>query len=330
MDPTETQIFDVFTRLIPAVAVAICFVIMLVYAFLNRGMPRVGGKIGRRSPYVPADPLPKGFSRVDCREITTYSAPAEPERYTTLKSYLRDGTVRRQGLVHIYHVAGCNTRIEILAQPAGYPRIDAAETLALLRELPDPRLIQRLHLSDEQAFLDPWWRQVSGRDDIFHLGHANSFGEVVLYLPDRRLGREVGATLLHEWVHLLGFKSTRAVRRFRRANGIERLPPLPIEPMTRDHPKVLVYEDWAELGEKLLGYDETVARQAALASPVHAMILWRHVEKLLRKTRRRFASTRLDEFRARAAFMRLEVAPKARAVRASHRWWRRWRAKTPP
>jgi hypothetical protein len=32
---------------------------------------------------------------------------------------------------------------------------------------------------------------------------------------------------------------------------------------------------------------------------------------------------------ARAAFIRTEVAPKAKAVRASHRWWRRRRARPP-
>lgn len=152
----------------------------------------------------------------------------------------------------------------------------------------------------------------------------------MLYLPDRRLGRELGTILMHEWAHLLAFKAQRAVRRFKRANRIEQLPPLPIAPMAYDHPKMLVHETWADLGEKLLGYDDTLAREAALASPVHAMILWRCVEKIMRKVPRRFASTRLDEFRARAAFMRTEVAPKARAVRASHRWWRRWRAKTLP
>ena len=75
--------------------------------------------------------------------------------------------------------AGCKTRIEIPAQPPAYQRIDAAETLALLRELPDPRLVHRLHLSDEPAVLDPWMRKLAGRD-FYSLGHAT-------FRPDRAL-----------------------------------------------------------------------------------------------------------------------------------------------
>lgn len=100
--------------------------------------------------------------------------------------------------------------------------------------------------------------------------------------------------------------------------------------MPLGNPITPIYEAWCELGEKILGYDETLFRQAALASPVHTMILWRQIEKILLKVPKRFVSTRFGEFKARAAFIRLEVAPKARAARASHRWWRRPRSKTPP
>ncbi len=108
-----------------------------------------------------------------------------------------------------------------------------------------------------------------------------------------------------------------------RADKIETLPPLAYVQLPLGNPLTPTYEAWCELGEKILGYDETVARQAALASPVHTMIMWRCIEKILRKVPKRFASTRLDEFRARAAFIRAEVLPKARAVRESRRWWRR-------
>jgi hypothetical protein len=76
------------------------------------------------------------------------------------------------------------------------------------------------------------------------------------------------------------------------------------------------HEAWCELGEKLLGYDEGTARQAALEAPVHATILWRCVERMLRRTPRRLRSTRFDELMDRAGFMRAEDAQKARAVRA--------------
>ena len=64
----------------------------------------------------------------------------------------------------------------------------------------------------------------------------------------------------------------------------------------------------------MLGYDETIARETALTSPLHAMILWQRVEKILRRTPKRFRSTRFAELETRAAFVRTEVAAKAREI----------------
>jgi hypothetical protein len=62
------------------------------------------------------------------------------------------------------------------------------------------------------------------------------------------------------------------------------------------------------------------------------MILWRHIEKILRKVPKRLASTRLGEFQARAAFIRTEIAPRAQAARNTRRCWRRvlssWQARS--
>jgi len=325
------QFFDATQRVSQALlllVVLIAAVGLVVDALRNRGMPRVGGKLGRRSPDVAPPPLPAGFSRVDCRKVTNFVAADDAEPYESLSTFAREAVAHRPGLVHVYRVAGCRTRIEIPAEPAGYPRIDATEALALLRELPDPRLIDRLHLSDEAAVLDPWVRKVVGRD-FYSLGHATFADLVVLYRPDRRLGRENGVTLLHEWLHLVMFNSARLFHRFRRADKIEVLPPLAYAQLPFGNPIMAVYEAWCELGEKLLGYDVAVAREAALASPVHTMILWRRIEKILRKVPKRLASTRRDEFRALGAFIHAEVAPKAKAVRARHRWWRR-RSMMPP
>ena len=186
------------------------------------------------------------------------------------------------------------------------------EALAFLRELPDPRIVRRLQISDEPSFLDPWMRKVNG-GRFFVMGHANKHGLIVLYRPDRGFSELVRITLLHEWLHLVGYGSAPVIRRFKRADAIERLPPLTVKPLNPEH---VIYENWCYLGEELIGYDEGAARCAALASPVHAMILWRCVEHTLRITPRRLRSTRFDELMARSDFMRAEVEPKARAVRA--------------
>jgi hypothetical protein len=296
------------------VVIVVIFLALLALGFLYRNRPRVGGKLGPIRTIDPPPAPPSGFSRTYARAMTLFVA-SDALRFQTLKAFLREGTVQQSIVMRIYRVAGCKAEIEIPELAADYDRIDAAEALALLRELPDPRLVRRLHLSDERSFLDPWVRKVWG-DEVFTLGNATNFSLIVLYRPDRGLGQLLGATLLHEWLHLVAFASTIELWRFKRANAIEPLPPLAFEPLNYGDRNTEVYEAWCDLGEKLLGYDESAARQAALASPVHAMILWRCVERTLRRTPRGLRSTRFDELMKRGDFMRAEVGPRARALRS--------------
>jgi hypothetical protein len=79
------------------------------------------------------------------------------------------------------------------------------------------------------------------------------------------------------------------------------------------------HEVWSELGERVVGADEAAAREAALAAPLHSMILWQQVEDIFCAVPTDLQSTRLAELQARAAFMKSEVAPRARALA---RWWK--------
>ena len=156
---------------------------LLVLGFLRRNMPRVGGKLGPIRAVDPPRELPSGFSRTYTREVTLFVA-SDASRFATLKAFLRDGTTRLPVVMRIYCVAGCKAEIEISEEAADYERIDAAQALALLRELPDLRRVHRLHLSDQRSFLDPWARKVRG-EEFFYLGHATNFSLIVLYKPDR-------------------------------------------------------------------------------------------------------------------------------------------------
>jgi hypothetical protein len=290
----------------------ICLIVFLTRKFLDRHKPLVGGKLGRLRAAPTVTELPDGFSNVTLREITQFGARSNSARYPSLKIFLRHGIFERTGLMRIYRVAGCKTHIEITPTPPDYERIDAAEALALLRELPDPRLIHRLHLSDEPSFLDPWIRQVSGRE-VQHLGNATSTGIIVLYRPDRGHRRDLGVTLLHEWLHLVAFKSGRTLRQFERTHAIEPLAPMTFPTLSLGR-QMLNYETWSDLGERVVGFEEAVAQQAAFAAPLHSMILWQRIESIFRKVPKDLASTRLVELEARAAFMHNEVLPKARAA----------------
>jgi len=306
------------------VIIIVLFLWLLVRAFLQRDLPRVGGKLGPLRTLESAAPVPDGFSSAYARLMTVFAATADATSFSSLKAFLRQGTVGQPTLMRIYRVAGCKTEIEIPVEAPDYKRIDAAEALALLRELPDLRIIRRLHVSDERSFLDPWAQMVRGQT-IRLLGHATNFRLVVLYRLDRRLGDLVGLTLLHEWLHIVAFDSWWHIWRFNRANAVEPLEPAAIEPVYFGARKAPGHEAWCDLGEQLFGYDDAVARQAALASPVHAMIVWRRVTKIMRKAPVRFRSTRFAEFEARAVFMHTEVAPKARQAWTDGRLWSRLR-----
>jgi hypothetical protein len=293
--------------------ILIIFGIFLIRIFLNRNMPRVGGKIGALAAAGPPAMVPDGFSRIYARIVTVFIASSDAARFSSLKAFLRHGTTPQPTLMRIYRVAGCDTEIEIPAAAPGYERIDAAGTLALLRELPDLRLIRRLQISDEPSFYDPWARKIRG-PEVFLLGHSTNARLVVLYKPGRDLGQFNGLTLLHEWLHLVAFSSPKDLRRFKRANAIEPIARAAIEPISIGVRDQHIHEAWCDLGEKIFGYDETIARDAALNAPAHTMILWERIETFLHGTAPAVRSTRFGELEKRGAFIHGEVAGKAKAA----------------
>jgi hypothetical protein len=303
---------------VQALILLVLFAIFVVRAFRARNLPRVGGKIGRRRTDVPAPPFPEGISASYVRADTLFEAKPNAPQYSSLKAFLRNGAVALPTLMHVYRMAGCRTEIELPATVPNYDRIDVADAVALLRELPDVRLVRRLQLSDEPCFLDPWVRTVAGRQ-YFLLGNASKSGLIVLYQPDRGHSQNLRMTLLHEWLHLVAYQSAAQIRRFKRANAFEQPVAARLKTISFGDPRTPIFEAWCELGEKIFGYEETVAREAALAAPVHTMILWGSVEKILIATPLRLRSTRFEDLMGRGGFINGEIAPQAAAARA--KWW---------
>jgi hypothetical protein len=280
----------------------VIFIVFLIRVFLQHNLPRPGGKLGPFRAIDPPLPIPEGFSGIYARTITVFTASSETRHFSSLKAFLRHGTVRRPVLMRVYRVAGCATDIEIPAETPNYNRIDAGEALALLRELPDLRFIRRLQLSDEPSYLDPWLRAIHGPQFLL-LGNATQNGVVVLYRPDRRDRNTAGLTLLHEWLHVVAFNSPRDFRQFKRASAMEPLTPPSMPTVSVGMRKTATHEAWADLGERLFGYDEAVARNAALAAPAHTRVLWRRVEVALRQAPDELRSTRFAELDARRHFL---------------------------
>jgi hypothetical protein len=280
----------------------VIFIISLARVFLQHNLPRPGGKLGRLRAIDPSAPIPAGFSQVYARTITVFAASSENRHFPSLRTFLRHGTVRHPVLMRVYRVAGCMTEIEIPAETPDYDRMDAAEALALLRELPDLRFIRRLQLSDEPCYLDPWLRAIHGPQFLL-LGNATKTGVVVLYRPDRNGRNTAGLTLLHEWLHVIAFNSPGDVRRFKRASYVEPLTPLSMPTVSVGVRKTAIHEAWADLGERLFGYDDAVARDAAIAAPVHARVLWQRVAATLRQVPSDLRSTRFTELHARGSLV---------------------------
>jgi hypothetical protein len=290
---------------------ALTFSFKLVNRILNRNVPRVGGEIGPRQTSRPLPPLPDGFLSVQTRAMTLFTACHADPPFPKLKQFLRKGAQRNTVLMHIYRVADCDTDIEIPIDDPGYYRIKATQALALLRELPDPRLVRRLQLSDQPCFLDPWMRKIHGAHS-FILGQTNHTGVVVLYRPAHWMtrGHDIGLTLLHEWLHLLAFRSAPALRQFARANRVEPMPQPRLKFTGYGVRNGLVHEAWADLGERLFGDDDETARQVALAAPAHSLVIWRCVESVLRSAPERLRSGRIEVFERRGDFFAGEVAAK--------------------
>jgi hypothetical protein len=286
----------------------VIFIIFLARVFFQHNLPRPGGKLGRLRAIDPPAPVPAGFSLVYARAMTIFAASSETRPFQSLRAFLRHGTVQYPVLMRVYRVAGCMTEIEIPAETPDYDRVDAAEALALLRELPDLRFIRRLQLSDEPCYLDPWLRAIHGPQFLL-LGNATKTGVVVLYRPDRNGRNSAGLTLLHEWLHVIAFNSPGDVRRFKRASNVEPLTPLSMPTVSVGVRKTAIHEAWADLGERLFGYDDTVARDAAGASPAHAMVLWQRVERALHQAPPDFRSTRFDDLKARGSLIKATVKP---------------------
>src|ERR1700733_12999877 len=280
----------------------VIFIISLARVFLQHNLPRPGGKLGRLRAIDPPAPVPAGFSRVYARAITVFTGSSETRHFSSLKAFLRHGTVQRPVLMRVYRVAGCMTDIEIPAETPNYNRIDAVEALALLRELPDLRFIRRLHLSDEPCYLDPWLRAIHGPQFLL-LGNATKTGVVVVYSADRNGRNSGGLTLLHEWLHVIAFNSPGDVRRFKRASNVEPLTPLSMPTVSVGIRKTAIHEAWADLGERLFGYDDTIARDAAITAPVHARVLWQRIAVALRQVPADLRSARFAEMHSRGSFI---------------------------
>lgn len=300
-----------------ALTFLISFAIRLMCRFRDRNAARIGGVIGPRRLDIEAPSRPPGYSTVETRTVIQFTSAGSAVQFSSLQRYLRKGTRRKPIEMHIFRVADCATDVEIPASTSDYARIDPAEALALLRELPDLRFVRRLQLSDEPSFLEPWARKTNARCVI--LGGANSKNVIVLYRPSRSFarGHHPGLTLLHEWFHLLAFRSPSAFRQFASTNRREPLPQAAgyVRPYGVRHGSA--HEAWSDLGERLFGYDSVVAQEAALAAPRHALILWRRVESVLKSASGPFCSTRYAALQQRGALFSQEGEAKHYELRSS-------------
>ena len=132
--PAETDILT-FLDWGPKLVALVIFIVLAVIAFVRRNNPRAGGKIGRRSKTAPPPSLPAGFSRVVCREIVNFGAPADAGGYPSLKIYVRRRRCASRGwCTSIASPAGA--RASKSRRRPHYDRIDARKRLRCCANCP--------------------------------------------------------------------------------------------------------------------------------------------------------------------------------------------------
>jgi hypothetical protein len=178
---------------------------------------------------------------------------------------------------------GCpETTIAIPEAEPDYDRISAQQALALLRTLPDIRLVRRLTILDTIFRYDPWFQQFNSSWRL--LGEVSDGAEIILYRP--AVTEDVAATVTHEWAHLLEFSSPKWRRLLNVVGDLEpfvgRAGALYPEP-----PK----EEWAVLGEFLLSTAPLLSPLTSFANPIRATVIANALRERLASLPTRLRST---------------------------------------
>jgi hypothetical protein len=195
---------------------------------------------------------------------TTIVGDPNAAPFKNFKDFSERGQLFSYSSLRAYPVIGCpGMMIAVPDREADYDRLTPDQALALLKGLPDIRLVHRLTIIDAPCRYEPWYRQANPHWRM--LGEVLDDSEIVLYRPTAKA--DVAATLNHEWAHLLEFAAPKWRRLFEHVGDFERFIGRAGEPEPESSK-----EYWATLGEFLLSTAPLISPASSFANPIRATI----------------------------------------------------------
>jgi hypothetical protein len=183
-------------------------------------------------------------------------------------------------------------------------RLGPADLPPLLDAMPNSGYFKRIYMSDRRNPEDDWVSQ-SGYNSDFKTAMSMVEGELTTYLTDRSdyLRRDV----LHEWSHELRYEYWEDPIAYRFRNAVD----LESEWKPSAYAGRNNGEQWAVLGERMLGNGAEDFIDAAEHAPIRTMIWMRALKQCLDNVPAENKSIDHDLYRARQQYVDKEILPLA-------------------
>jgi hypothetical protein len=184
-------------------------------------------------------------------------------------------------------------------------RVRPADIPPMLDAMPDSRYFKRIYILANANPEDDW---VSHTYEFkgFISSMAMTDGELNMYKTQRR--DDLRGDVLHEWSHGLRYKywDDNLMKCFNQAVNLERVEWNPSLYATRHEG-----EQWAVLGERMLGHNAESFLEACENAPVRTALWMRALQKCLDQVPASIASIDHDKYRERQCYVEAQVLPQA-------------------
>jgi len=242
------------------------------------------------------------------RDYADYSSRALSKVPTVMRDYQISGHKDVHVVLTEEYSAALAVRYDGSAEPAKHSlerRVCPADIPQLLDAMPDSRYFKKVFISDNLNPEDDYVTQTYYPDG-FISSMAMTNGQLELYKAERNeyLRRDV----LHEWSHQLRYEfwNDKLRKCFEGAVNLELVEWNPSLYATRG-----AGEQWAVLGERMLGFGGEEFLEACTKAPIRTTIWMRALQKCLSAVPEPNKSIDHDKYVARMRYVEKHVLPRA-------------------
>lgn len=242
------------------------------------------------------------------RDYADYSSRALSKVPTIMRDYQISGHKDVHVVLTEEYSAALAVRYDGSAEPAKHSlerRVCPADIPQLLDAMPDSRYFKKVFISDNLNPEDDYVTQTYYPDG-FISSMAMTNGQLELYKAERNeyLRRDV----LHEWSHQLRYEfwNDKLRKCFEDAVNLELVEWNPSHYATRG-----AGEQWAVLGERMLGFGGEEFLEACTKAPIRTTIWMRALQKCLSAVPEPNKSIDHDKYVARMRYVEKHVLPRA-------------------